>query len=119
MEQPGHPQSSGTTEYLTGVSFADLNNGTVVGFDEENNLGLILRTTNSGTNWTIQTSGTTNWLSGVSLTDANNGTAVGQGGTIIRTTNSGTTWTSQSSGTTEALTGVCFTDVEYRDSCRQ
>ena len=41
-------QSSGTTNYLNGVSFTDANTGTVVGDN-----GTILRTTNGGTNWTI------------------------------------------------------------------
>ena len=50
-------QTSEATEWLCGVSFADLDNGTAVG----GNLllpsyGIILRTTNGGTNWTLQTS---------------------------------------------------------------
>ena len=69
---------------MNGVSFTDANNGTAVG-----DSGIILRTTNGGTNWTSQSSGTTNHLYGVSFTDANNGTVVGANGTILRTTTGG------------------------------
>ncbi|MGD1046982.1 MAG: YCF48-related protein [Bacteroidota bacterium] len=99
-------QTSGTTNNLSAISFADANNGTAVG-----DKGTILRTTNGGTNWTLQTSGTTNDLSAISFTDANTGTAVGSGGTILRTTNGGASWTSDSSGTTNSLTSVSFTDA--------
>ncbi|MCH7972327.1 MAG: T9SS type A sorting domain-containing protein [Bacteroidetes bacterium] len=99
-------QTSGTTELLSGVSFTDANNGTVVGGS-----GTILRTTDGGTTWVIQTSGTTEALFAVSFTDANNGIAVGVSGTILRTTDGGTTWVIQTSGTTNTLLGVYFTDV--------
>ena len=90
---------------MNGVSFTDANNGTAVG-----DWGIILRTTNGGTNWTSQISGTTNHLNGVTFTDVNNGTVIGENGTILRTTNGGTNWTSQTSGTTNHLNGVSFTD---------
>jgi photosystem II stability/assembly factor-like uncharacterized protein len=78
-------QSSGTTSFLQGVSFADANNGIAVGsFDT------ILRTTDGGATWVTQDSGTTfvSFL-GVSFTDANNATVVGEDGTILRTTEGG------------------------------
>ena len=56
------PQSSGTTNFLNGVSFVDANTGTAVGGE-----GTILRTTDGGDTWTPQSSGTTNALFGVSL----------------------------------------------------
>lgn len=65
-------------DWLTDISFADANNGVIVGED-----GYIIGTTNGGTSWNIQSSGTSNDLHGVSLTDANNGTAVGAAGTIV------------------------------------
>jgi dolichyl-phosphate-mannose--protein O-mannosyl transferase len=52
--------------------------------------GTIIRTTNGGTNWSLQTSLTTKTLESVSFTDANTGTIVGQDTTILRTTNGGT-----------------------------
>ena len=80
-------QTSGTTNWLYGVSFTDSDNGTAVGRN-----GTILRTTNGGTTWTSQTSGTTEQLEGVSFTDSDNGTAVGLNGKILRTTNGGVTF---------------------------
>jgi len=105
-------QTSGTTEWLYGVSFTDANTGTAVGGN-----GTRLRTTNGGSNWSHQTSsGTTEDLAGVSFTDVNNGTAVGNNGTILRTSNGGSNWahwSHQTSGTTEDLAGVSFTDANY------
>ena len=61
-----------TGNFLSDVYFIDESTGWAVG---EN--GTIVKTTDGGTNWTIQTSGTTYILMGVSFTDANTGTAVG------------------------------------------
>ncbi len=77
-------QKSGTTSYLSGVSFVDANTGTAVGGG-----GTILHTTDGGDTWTEQESGTTAPLYGVSFVDAYTGTAVGPAGTIIRTTTGG------------------------------
>jgi photosystem II stability/assembly factor-like uncharacterized protein len=99
-------QNSGTTRNLFGVSFTDLNAGTVVG-----DSGTILRTSNGGATWTTQSSGTTKPLRGTSFIDASHGTVVGDSGTILRTTDGGATWAPQSSGTTIDCRGVCFTDV--------
>jgi photosystem II stability/assembly factor-like uncharacterized protein len=99
-------QNSGTTRNLHGISFTDVNTGTVVG-----DSGTILRTTNGGSLWTSQSSGTTESFYGVSFTDANHGTVVGGSGTILRTTDGGATWAPQSSGTLLDWRGVCFTDV--------
>ena len=101
-----YPQTSGTNNNLTGVSFTDINNGTAVG-----QTGKILRTTNGGVSWTSQSSGITNILFGVFFSDANTGTTVGQVGNIIRTTNGGVNWTLQPSGTTNNLFNVSFTDA--------
>ena len=105
--QPGwFSQNSGTTNWLHGVSFTDVNTGTAVGAG-----GTILRTTNGGTNWTPQTSGTTYNLTDVSFIGANTGTSVGLVDTILRTINGGTNWTAQTSSTTNYLYGVSFTDA--------
>ena len=45
-----------------GVSFVDINNGTAVGYDWTNQLGVILRTSDGGENWISQISGTNEWL---------------------------------------------------------
>jgi photosystem II stability/assembly factor-like uncharacterized protein len=109
--QPGwfwqNPLPQGHT--LNSVKFINTTTGWAVGDG-----GTILRTTNSGLNWTSQTSGTTHYLNSVSFTDANTGTAVGgiyRVSTILRTTNGGINWTSQSSGTTNHLWCVNFTDA--------
>jgi photosystem II stability/assembly factor-like uncharacterized protein len=80
------PQSAPTTNTLTGVSFADIDTGTAVGFN-----GTIVRTTNGGTEWTGQQSPTLQSLNAVSFLDSRTGIAVGDSGTIIRTTDGGLT----------------------------
>jgi photosystem II stability/assembly factor-like uncharacterized protein len=99
-------QTSGTTSYLLGVSFADANTGTAVGVS-----GAILHTTNEGTSWTSQVSGTSNNLYGICFPDVNTGTAVGAGGTIVRTTDGGVSWISQLSGTMNDLRAATFSDA--------
>jgi len=97
-------QSSGTTNWLTKVSFTDTSNGTAVG-------GLtILHTTNGGNEWTSQGSPAFGSLFDVSFSDANNGTAVGQSGMIIHTTNGGSTWIAELSPTQYDLWGVSHFD---------
>ena len=98
--------SYGSGYDLTGVSFADINNGIVVGGG-----GQIFRTTNGGIDWTLQTSGISTWLLGVSCSDENNFTAVGDNGKILKTTDGGINWTQQSSGTTTSLRSVSCADL--------
>lgn len=99
--------SSGTTEYLTGVSFADVRTGIATGRN-----GTILRTNDAGATWTTQQSGTQESLFGVSFGDSHNGTIVGVNGTILHSSDGGQTWSSQSSGTLESMYGVYFADAE-------
>ena len=56
--------------------------------------GLILKTTDGGTNWDSLASGTTEHLSDIYFYDADTGYVVGFGGTIIKTTNGGSSWIS-------------------------
>ncbi len=118
-------QSSGTISTLNGVYFTDVNTGTAVGFDlvaDTNSnpfVGIILRTTDGGNNWTKQTNGANCMLNDVHFIDVNNGTIVGGSdglsggpGTILRTTDGGENWVIQLSDTTAiAFNGVYFTDV--------
>jgi len=78
-------------------------------------MGVIIKTTNAGLDWSPITSGTTEYLYSVCFTDANNGWTVGNNGTILRTTDAGLTWNPQNSGTTESLYDVCFvnSDIGY------
>ena len=103
---PWAPQTSGTTQPLYGVWFADENGGWAVGGG-----GTILRTTNGGATWKAQASKTTQSLNAVVFTDAAAGWAVGNGGTILRTTNGGATWTAQKSGTTQSLHAAAFANA--------
>jgi photosystem II stability/assembly factor-like uncharacterized protein len=96
-------QTSGTTNNLHDIAFADTNTAWAVGDG-----GVIRHTTNSGTTWTAQTSGTTNNLWGVFFVDSLSGWIVGDGGIIRRTTNGGTTWSTQTSGTSFRLYKVTF-----------
>ena len=77
---------------LNSVCFPNTNTGYAVG-----DSGRILKTTNGGTDWTIQNSGTTEDLFSVCFTDVNNGYAAGES-PILKTTNGGTTWTATSYG---------------------
>jgi photosystem II stability/assembly factor-like uncharacterized protein len=71
--------------------------------------GVIVKTTNSGTNWVVQSASSS--LSSVFFLNANTGTAVGNNGTVLRTTNAGTNWIAQTSGVTSSLGEVYFTDA--------
>ncbi len=74
---------------LYGVSFTDVNTGTVVGFAR------IWRTTNGGNNWfsqPIPPPHTTNPLQGVNFVNAYTGWIVGFNGMILYTSNGGMTW---------------------------
>src|SRR3990172_7960555 len=102
-------QVSGTSAFLSGVSFVDSNTGTVVGSGLEG--GVIIRTTDGGNTWIGQVPPSTNVLHAVSFTDVGTGTAVGDWGVIVRTTDGGQIWTAQPSGTQASLLGVAFTDA--------
>ncbi len=66
------PQTSESLQIFYGVSFADANNGIIVGF-----AGEILTTTDGGSNWVVKSRGTTQTLYGVSFIDVTTGTSVG------------------------------------------
>jgi photosystem II stability/assembly factor-like uncharacterized protein len=112
--------------YFNSVYFTDANTGYAVGFYwwklgsgvYEHGV-VILKTTNGGTNWTMQNSGIPSQtnsgqnphsLNSVYFTDANKGYIVGDSGIIIMTTNGGDYWARQNSGTTMDLYSVYFTD---------
>jgi photosystem II stability/assembly factor-like uncharacterized protein len=104
-------QSSGTTESLRGVSFADVNTGMVVGYDA------ILRTTNGGTRWeNIYPLSYTQYLGAVILFDANHGIVFGVNyntGYMSRTTDGGLSWIFDHTSDLDLvkdLNAVCFSD---------
>lgn len=88
-----YEQTSTTSKFLYGVFFKDSLNGWAVG-DE----GIILHTSNGGTNWEIQETNVGSWLLGIHFVDNYNGWAVGDFGRIEHTSNGGSTWELQNSG---------------------
>jgi photosystem II stability/assembly factor-like uncharacterized protein len=73
-----------TVNQLNAVFFLNANTGWAVGDG-----GVILYTTNGGTNWTAQTSGTTNNLREVFFVNSTTGIIVGDFSTILRTVDAG------------------------------
>ena len=71
---------------LYGVDFPSPSIGYTVGLN-----GTILKSTDSGSNWTPQMSGTTVFLASVNFVDSVTGYACGDAGTILKTTNGGIT----------------------------
>jgi len=68
----------------------------------------ILKSTDSGTNWTIQPVPLGNALTSVYFTSVLTGWAAGWIGTIMYTSNGGTNWSDQISGTSNSLRSVYF-----------
>jgi photosystem II stability/assembly factor-like uncharacterized protein len=80
----------------------------VGGYHDNQDFSVILKTTDSGTNWVDVSIGTSKYLNSVFFTDAYKGVAVGDGGIILRTTDGGATWTTDWSGNAENLNSVFF-----------
>ncbi|MBU0460926.1 MAG: hypothetical protein KJ771_09050 [Nanoarchaeota archaeon] len=105
------------SDTLYDVFFLDANNGWAVGsphdFGVGNTRGLVLRTTNGGSSWSLINSGREESLTAVRFIDANNGWAVCKGnntGAIIKTTDGGLTWTEESTGSPGELYGLSLAD---------
>lgn len=82
-------QNSGVSTNLTDVYCISDEIVVVVGDG-----GIILKTTNGGTNWLQKLSGTTANLTKVQFPSANVGYAVGSGGILLKTIDGGENWTS-------------------------
>ena len=89
---------------LNDIFFLDANIGWSVGDG-----GVILKTTNGGTSWSVTNHTTCMGLNKIFFLDANIGWTVGIYGTILKTTNGGTTWLAQNSGIQTNLFGIQFT----------
>ncbi len=74
--------------------------------------GIILKTTNGGSDWIAQSSGVTAYLYDVSFINENIGMAVGQNETILKTTDGGLNWNIQNSGTAETIYGISLIDED-------
>jgi photosystem II stability/assembly factor-like uncharacterized protein len=70
--------------------------------------GLVLRTDDGGSSWTIQESGTEEELVDVFFYDDTYGWIVGANGTVLRTVDGGATWRRLAKPTDRHLTGVHF-----------
>jgi gliding motility-associated-like protein len=80
-------QNSGVNSYLLDVEFINENTGYAVGMD-----GVILKTTNGGTDWTAQTSGVLFDLWDAHFYDEQTGWICGANGVILKTVNGGANW---------------------------
>jgi photosystem II stability/assembly factor-like uncharacterized protein len=118
--------ANGMGTYLLGVSFVDAKNGWAVGNAADGNgttgRGLILHTSDGGSNWTEQNSETIRYrLRAVTFVDIRNGWTVGalrndtgpnvKQGLILHTPDGGVTWNQQTSGTPNDLGAVTFVDA--------
>jgi photosystem II stability/assembly factor-like uncharacterized protein len=86
-------QESGTSQDLSGVSFAEEDIGTIVG-----DSATILHTDDGGENWDEQTCGVNLNFYDVSFYDSDIGMTVGAEGTILNTNNGGNNWNTYQTG---------------------
>ena len=96
-------QTSNTNKALYSVKFANLNTGWCAGES-----GLILKTTNGGTNWILQNSGFNIKLSSIDFTSTSTGYIAGDSGTIIKTTDGGNSWEKTNLNSGNNLTSINF-----------
>ncbi len=80
--------ASPTRATLTGISFADNNQGWIVGHD-----GIILATHDGGNTWTLQLNNTALSFLDVLALDPRHAVAIGAFGSLFTTDDGGTTWT--------------------------
>lgn len=95
--------ASGTNKNINAVMNASTSVIIAVG-----DSGLILRSQNTGSSFSIISSGTIKNLNDVYFIDNNKGFIVGDGGTILKTVNGGITWSAVSSNTSFDLTSIDF-----------
>ncbi|HEX2788532.1 MAG TPA: YCF48-related protein [Ignavibacteria bacterium] len=100
-------QTSGTTQVLLGVSFADANTGYACGLS-----GMILKTTNAGTNWVSLPAVTGNFLRSIHFVNpANFGYAAGENGIVLKTTTGGMNWTPTGNAGSHTIVHIDFKDA--------
>jgi photosystem II stability/assembly factor-like uncharacterized protein len=78
--------------------------------------GLIMKTVDGGTTWTIQGAGVASDLRRISAVSANVAWAVGGNGVILKTIDGGATWRQQVSGVTDADPPVTFVGLAAVDA---
>jgi len=95
------PKPTGAT--LNGVDFINKNTGYTCG-----KTGVVTKTTNAGTNWTLLEPLTVYDLTDIECLDANTCIVVGKNGLIMKTTDGGKNWTVIPSGVTVSLEDINF-----------
>ncbi|MEA3296714.1 MAG: YCF48-related protein [candidate division Zixibacteria bacterium] len=98
---------SPTSQELLDVDFVDQNNGWAVGRE-----GIIVHTSDSGENWSVQDSGAATILYGLHFMSPDTGWVVGTSGKVLRTFNGGAAWLDT------VISERVFTDVFFLDRCR-
>ncbi|OGU77630.1 MAG: hypothetical protein A2W11_08195 [Ignavibacteria bacterium RBG_16_35_7] len=95
------------TEDFLAVHFVDSNIGWICG-----NNGLILHTTNAGSDWFEQVSGTNSTLREIEFVSSQVGWACGAAGILLYTANGGNSWETQQSGVSTTLFSISALDSE-------
>src|SRR5690349_18206038 len=104
--QSGWPQQvSGTSSTLLGAIMPDLNTAYGCGID-----GIVLKSTNGGSNWFPLTTGTPRFLRSITYVTSNTIYTAGELGIILKTTNGGSNWISLNSGTNNTFVHIYFSD---------
>ena len=91
---PWIPLNSPTFSNLFAIDFPTLRVGYAAG-----QAGVLLKTMDSGSSWTVRTIGTTN-IFGLHFLNVDTGWAVGSMGDIFKTVNGGANWVRATTGTT-------------------
>ena len=95
-------QFSGTVGHLKDINMVNHKVGFAVGELK------ILKTTNSGNNWTIVYNASGETYNAISMVSETVGWAVGNSGKILKTSDGGDSWQPQTSGVTVNLNDVSF-----------
>lgn len=97
-----------TSSRLLTVDFGASTTGYVAG-----EAGVVTRTGDTGSSWSLKAGGESNTITGSSFIDADTGWMVGDNGLVIRTTDGGVNWTSDNSGVSP---NVHFKGVHFLNS---
>lgn len=112
-EQKGwFSQQSGTSTSLTDVYFISDATGWAIGYG-----GVIVRTSNGGSNWLTVTSGTTTYLTSLHFINSLTGWVCGDKGVIIKTTDGGISWVQQAESPYRTLYSIFFISEKMGWTC--
>ena len=100
-----------TTVIENSIKFLDSKSASIVGAD-----GLIMKTKDSGNNWTVVSVPTTNQLTGHDFSN-NTGIAVGENGMALVTIDAGNSWSVSPSGTLNNLNDILSLNTDIWIAC--